>query len=158
MKQLIFLIFGICMLSGQAYGQQLIVVEDRSELLDTQGTSLLNDELNRLGYSLVFEVDFRSKCDYLFGKILPVNDGFLLQVESCDERVLGSKFLTSEFQENTTHEQAHLLASYFMMLSSASTRPIFANWDSVYTTGAPVSLGAQLAKIGRVEALLNIMK
>lgn len=144
MKKITLLVFGICYLLSQIHGQQLLVIEDRSGLLDDQVTLLLKDDLNDLGFTLVYEVNFRNKCDYLFAKVLPVDNGFVLEVESCNEELLGSKWLTREFQDNTAQDRSRLLASYFTMLSNTSIHPVFVRQDSGYTPGASVSLGNHL--------------
>ncbi len=141
MKKITLLAFGVCTLLSQIHGQQLLVLEDRAGLLDDQTTLLLEDNLNDLGFVLVYEVDFRNKCDYLFAKILPADNGYILEVESCEEELIGSKMFKREFEENTPEDQSLRLASYLLVLGSSSTLPILANMDSFYTPGASVSPG-----------------
>ncbi len=141
MKKTILLLLGVCFLAIQTWAQQLIVIEDLSDVIDEQTTIFLQDDLSDHGLLLVYEVDFRKKCDYIFATIHPKDNGFLLQLRSCSEEMLGSKLLSQASLEQEPRERSQLLASYLSLLSSSSHQPVIARQDSSYLPGASVSVG-----------------
>ena len=96
-------------LSFSASAQNKIVIDDRASILNEEVENLLQKKFLEKNLYLTNTVDFKNKCDYYFAGILKTDRGYTIQLENCDNQLLGSVFAGSNLPSTSNEERAIII-------------------------------------------------
>ncbi|SMG29655.1 hypothetical protein SAMN05661096_01885 [Marivirga sericea] len=94
-------------LSAQA--QSKIVIDDRTSVLTDEVENLLQKKFLEKNLYLTTSVDFKNKCDYYFASILKSDRTYFMEVENCDNELLGSVSAGSSLESASASEKAVII-------------------------------------------------
>jgi hypothetical protein len=89
--------------------QSKIVIDDRTSVLNDEVENLLQKKFLEKNLYLTNSVDFKNKCDYYFASILKHDSGYLIEVENCDNVLLGSVSAGSSLESASDDEKAVII-------------------------------------------------
>ncbi|MGC9342205.1 MAG: hypothetical protein ACP5E3_05855 [Bacteroidales bacterium] len=101
-------------------GQDKIVINDQSEILNENTEKLLKERLDEKGLEYTKIVDFSDPCSYYFGTLRKVNNEIHLQLRDCNDVMLGKQTMGKSFVSANDEEKAILLSFALMDLREQS--------------------------------------
>ena len=92
-------------ISTYSLAQDKIVIEDKASILNAEIEKQLQQKFLEKNLFLTNSVDFKEKCNYYFASIGKSERGYLLQIEDCDDKILGSYFAGSSLGSVSNQEK-----------------------------------------------------
>jgi hypothetical protein len=106
--------FAILFFTISLYSQDNLVIDDRTGLLTDEIAKIVTGKLAEDNISYTTTVDYSSRCNYYFSKLVIEGEDVVATVEDCDNTLLGSKNLGNRILSSSTDEQG-LLISYALL-------------------------------------------
>lgn len=95
--------------SFSVMAQSKIVIDDRSSVLNEEVENILQKKFLEKNLYLTNSVDFKNKCDYYFASVLTNDRGYSIEVENCDNELLGTASAGSSLQSASADEKAVII-------------------------------------------------
>ncbi|WP_375578968.1 hypothetical protein ABWH96_18425 [Marivirga tractuosa] len=104
-----FCILFFFILSFSVLAQNKIVIDDRTSVINHEVENILQKKFLEKNLYLTNSVDFKEKCNYYFSSILKTDKGYRIEVEDCDNQLLGSVFAGSNLNSSPSEERAVII-------------------------------------------------
>lgn len=99
----------VCLFAMNAFAQNKIVIDDRTSIITPELEQILQRKFLEKDIYLTNSVDFREKCNYYFSSITKENNFFKIDIQDCNNKVLGSVLAGSNLQSIPNDEKAIII-------------------------------------------------